>query len=302
MVMFVRELLNERMIKCYDFTIQVVAKYKELFSIGFSQECDLALYSDCIEEIRELVIQEEQLYGNLKKEDVTDFFEIIVPLTNDYSVEYMRFRNKMLFTKDKIESSKINGSDVGIDFIPQGMEFDIFPSIISMLTIRVLKTIKYKIDILTPDNDGDEEFVERLYVHFDRKLLFELCGNELSEIIGLFCDMDIAKIPDISFELLEKQVKRIFKVQNANDAMNTTLLNVAYRCMNEIIGCKNYKNRSKDVFNYLYLITKLEVIMEYMSKKYLLMLSDYCNSLNNTERCLTYATGLVKKKIKEIEG
>ena len=66
MVMFVRELLNERMIKCYDFTIQVVAKYKELFSIGFSQECDLALYSDCIEEIRELVIQEEQLYGNSK--------------------------------------------------------------------------------------------------------------------------------------------------------------------------------------------------------------------------------------------
>ena len=295
----------DRLNECYKVSNEIMSQYKKILFIKLNGMNDDALYNEYIEKIWGLILLENKTFNKLLKADVEYFLSNIDCKYHDkgmdeISLEYLKFRNKISYMRNKLLGYKLSSLELGLKEIPNEFEFDSMAAVTSMMAIKTLKIIKSKIYSLRSDNYNDQKFIDELNNKFAIKLLFEVMCNEILEVLGIFYDLNIDDIPMIDINILEQHFDNKLG-SKGKTAIYDTIFDMAENTIKNILSIKKLRNNPTDVFNYVYLATKLEVIISYLDKDYLSILIEYLESLEEKEiPTIKNVSKLIRQKIKEL--
>lgn len=294
--------LDNQLKICYHYSAIIMQIYKELLrkqSVLENTSISDYTFVEEMTELKEYIVKEYAAYEKLLSYDKNHFLskiDMILNTDGNDSVEYMRYRNKLQFIKNIFMGYRITPSKLKLDNIPNDMRFDIYCAILAVLHISIFKNIKEKLDSLLIDNDQDKKFVESLYIKLDTKLLYKICSNDLFEILALYNDMDIDKIPLVDMTIVINSLSNVYYDMPIDEHVNDILFNLIVSDISIMQNMKQLKNSPDDVFEYSYFTTRIEVIMSYMNKDYLIKLYNYCQNINFNN---IYIHTDVKNKIKK---
>lgn len=299
------ELIPSILNLCYNYSVIIIKKYKNLITTYIEgYEENITYYDEEIEEIKRLILIEHKLYKVLISQPPKELIPQVNLILDKYiyTPEYMRFKNKLQFMKNISYECKITPKDLSLNNIPENLDFDIFLSILAYIYINTFKSMKEKLDSISENRDEFIAYIDSLYKHLHIKLIHKCCGNDLFENIVLFNEMDIDLLPDLDIFKITSHFKKTYKYTNIDDEelINDTLFNLITEDINKIKQIKEISDSPKEILEYLYNITRIEVIISTMNKRTLKNLAIYCNKLrfqnlniaNNIKK-------LVRNQIKE---
>ena len=293
-------ILMDKFKECYEISNKVVSKYNELYSIMCQYFLeDSSIYETYVSDIQGLILEEYKIYKNLTLNDIDIMLAAIEKNKWDEDIVGMRIKSKLESLKRIYTKIKINKYVLKLDIVPNNFNFDIFSSLISFIDIEMMRRVKLKLDKLVADNYNDLSFVNSMYKSFNETMIFQAFNNPLTEVVYFNSNMDIDMIPNIDINNLINFIGEILKLDNdcffsPNDDFLVGLAKITIdRLSNE-----EFDNNPKTILNCLTLITRLEVMIDYLNKDCLNVLLDYCNGINNNQFCINQIVSVLKKRMK----
>ena len=282
------KLLDNDLAICQHYSSIVIILYKKILA-HLNGEMDINCFRDDINELISYIEKENESFRKLLSYDRSTLLSKINfhIQKEDGPPEYLRFVNKLRFIKNIYDDFKITIDKLGIDMISSDMEFDIYSALFSAIYIEIFRNILNKFESLSYDNEQDRAFVNCLFGELNFKIIYRCSCNDLFEIISLHCDMDINKFPDINMDILKKHLAAIYKEANIDEHINDILYNSIVDDITKMQSKYYINNNPEDVFDYLYFTTKLNVVMSYLNKEYLLKLFNYCNINSFNNNCIS---------------
>lgn len=295
------EMLDTELSICQNYSSIVIIMYKKIL-LHLNGQMEIGCFRDDINQLISCVIEEDRSFRKILSYDRSTLLpKIDSHIENeDGSPEYLRFVNKLRFVKSIYNGLKITARELNIDKIPSDMEFDIYSAIFSVIYIDVFRKILDKLESLSYDDEQDELFIGCLFGELNFKIIYRCSCNDLFEMMSLYNDMDINKFPDISMDVLKKSLGSIYKGFDIDSHINDVLYNSIVDDIAKMRWKNNLNNNPEDVFEYLYFITKMNVVMSYLNKMYLSKLLEYCNNngFNNSYIC-SDVKRLIRVKLSE---
>ena len=294
-------ILIDKFKNCYEISSVIVSKYNELYSI-MCEYCleDSSIYESYVSDIWELILDEYNIYNNLTLNDIDVMLRTIEKNTWDEDIVGLRIKSKLESSMKFYTKVRINKYILKLDIIPDCIEFNMFSSLISLIDIEMMRRVKLKLDKLIADNYNDLSFINSLYKEFNEIMIFQALNNNLTEVIYFNSNMDIDMIPNIDINNLVNFIGEILKLDNDYyfSADNDFLVGLAKITIDRLVSEK-FDNNSNTILNCLTLITRLEVMIDYLNKDYLTILLNYCNDVrNDNEFGINQIINVINKRMK----
>lgn len=287
-----KQMLDNDMDICQHYSAMVIILYKKILA-HLNGQMDVNCFRDDINELIEYIDKENEAFRKLLSYDRNTLLPKINFHINKEKgpPEYLRFVNKLRFIGNIYNGFKTTIGKLGINNGPSDMEFDIYSAIFSVIYIEVFRKILNRLESLSYDNEQDEMFVNNLFGELNFKIIYRCSCNDLFEIISLYCDMDINNFPDINMDILKVHLSNVYQeIDDIDGHVNEILYNSIIDDINQMALKNNLDNNPEEVFDYLYFVTKIDVILSYLNRKYLeKLLNDY-NQIkfnNNVIKCNT---------------
>lgn len=289
----------DKLNKCYNIGNLIINKYIDLlsFSIYFGGNKQ---NKNLINEIKSLVIEEYKLYSTMSLDEINKYLVLLADenLYDDKST-ISRMNDKLGNLKEIINGRYFSSGDLNKKTLFGDMKFSIYDVMLSIINIESIKKIKRKIDSLRANNDNDESFVKQL------RYRLELSKNELffslstSEMLSLFADADIDKIENLDVFKLNKLLSKYVDDKYIRDSFYNTAAVYMKNILDRVANLYVDNSNPDDVFNYLSLITRIEILVGYMNKMTLNIIYDYCDMIINKDnkRNIEMVKRLIKAKI-----
>ena len=285
---------------CQHYSAIVIVLYKKILA-HLNGQMDINCFRDDINELIDYIDKENEAFKKLLSYDRNTLLPKINFHINqeDGPPEYLRFVNKLRFIRNIYNGLKITTNKLDINKVTSDMEFDIYSAIFSLIYIEIFRKILNKLETVTYDNEQDEMFVNNLFEELNFKIIYRCSCNDLFEIISLYCDMDINKFPNIKMDVLKTHLSNIYQDDNDIDEhINEILYNSIIDDINQMTLKNNLDNNPEAVFDYLYFVTKMDVILSYLNKKYLEKLLNYYNQTQFNNNFIKYNTRkLIRSKL-----
>lgn len=201
--------------------------------------------------------------------------------------------------KEIINGRYFSSGDLNKKTLFDDMKFSIYDVMLSIINIESIKKIKRKIDSLRANNDNDEFFVKQLRYRLElskNELLFSL---STSEMLSLFADADIDKIENLDVFKLNKLLSKYVDDKYIRDSFYNTAAVYMKNILDRVANLYVDNSNPDDVFYYLSLITRIEILVGYMNKMTLNIIYDYCDMIINEDnkRNIEMVKRLIKSKI-----
>lgn len=290
--------------ECYKISTNIIKYYELLTELEYLGENNTEYYQSINQKLRRLLIDEYNLINQLTQKETNECINKINENPNRimdkvHSRLRRRFKTHLIILKNQ----SIRGKEINISGIPTNMKFDIYDVLESMIRIETLKKIKEKITKLSPQCRKDIKFVKSLQTELNASKISVLSQFSTTEIIGVSFNMNLNKLPQIDMEIISNNFKKVFTKSSTiegMDMLNHIIYYMAEKNIAYLSEITIIQNNPIDVYQYLYRITELEVLISYMNKTALTRFSDYCNStkcinpasLENTKR-------LIKEKLQD---
>ncbi len=94
-------------------------------------------------------------------------------------------------------------------------------------------------------------------------------------MLTIYNDIDIDKIPDININPIYNKLKKIYRVDNVDEHISEVLFKLAVNDISSMCKEGQIVNSPQSIFDYLYFITKFEILLLYMNKNYIQKLYEY---------------------------
>jgi len=287
--------------ECYKISSEVVSKYNELYCImcDYFLE-DSSIYESYVSDIWELILEEYKIYNNLSLADINVILRGFEKKQWDEDIIGLRIKSKIESLKKVYTNIKINKYTLKLDVIPDNLNFNMFSSLISFIDIEMMKRVKLKLDKLITDNYNDLSFVNYMYKGFNEIMIFQAFNNDLTEAIYFNYNIDIDMIPNINIKNLINFIGEILKLDNDYyfSPDNDFIVGLAKITINELVNEK-FDNKPNVILNYLTLITRLEVMFDYLNKDCITILLNYCNDIkNNNEFGINQIISIIRKRMR----
>ena len=280
--------------ECYTISSGIISKYIELTCLPiYTISNDMK--QDKINEIKILVEEEYKIIHSMSKIDIKLCLEKIDNNDNKYDTAVLaRIRNKLEDYNEVLNGNYVTINELGIKNIPKDRMFSSYEIVLSMFNIEIIKRMKDKIYTLNPSCNKDIIFINNLKKQLEASKITFLFNESASELISLYNNIDIEQIPNID---INKIINKISRNINLNNVITSTAAVYTKKILSIISCMPKIKNNPNDVFDYLSLITRLEVLISYLDKNTLNMVYNYCKNITNKENNINMI--LVKKLIKE---
>lgn len=289
----------DKLNKCYNIGNLIINKYIDLlsFSIYFGGNKQ---NKNLINEIKSLVIEEYKLYSTMSLDEINKYLVLLADenLYDDKST-ISRMNDKLGNLKEIINGRYFSSGDLNKKTLFGDMKFSIYDVMLSIINIESIKKIKRKIDSLRANNDNDESFVKQLRYRLElskNELLFSL---STSEMLAIHADMDIDKIENLDVFKLNKLLSKYVDDKYIRDSFYNTAAVYMKNILDRVANLYVDNSNPDDVFYYLSLITRIEILVGYMNKMTLNIIYDYCDMLINEDnkRNIEMVKRLIKAKI-----
>lgn len=301
MNVFMNSNLIKKMKDCFDISDKVVSRYNELYYIML-EHClkDTSIDELYVSDILKLIFDEFDVYNTLSYDEINIFLKVIDNSNLDDNMTFFRFENKLKTLKDMHLNIRINKNILNLDIIPDNLEFYIFESLISLIDIEMMKRLKFKLDDIYVNDYESLSFINSMFREFNEIMFYQCFDNSLSEIIYLKCNMDISKIPFINIKGLITFIDNILKLENDVyfKPIDSTMMSFSKIVIDRLVS-EEFINNPRSIFNFMALITRLEILIEYIDKEGLYALIDYCNEINiSNDFGIENIVNVIKKRIK----
>ena len=301
MNVFMNSNLIKKMKDCFDISDKVVSRYNELYYIML-EHClkDTSIDELYVSDILKLIFDEFDVYNTLSYDEINIFLKVIDNSNLDDNMTFFRFENKLKTLKDMHLNIRINKNILNLDIIPDNLEFYIFESLISLIDIEMMKRLKFKLDDIYVNDYESLSFINSMFREFNEMMIYQCFDNSLSEIIYLKCNMDISKIPFINIKGLITFIDNILKLENDVyfKPIDSTMMSFSKIVIDRLVS-EEFINNPRSIFNFMALITRLEILIEYIDKEGLYALIDYCNEINiSNDFGIENIVNVIKKRIK----
>ena len=301
MNVFMNSNLIKKMKDCFDISDKVVSRYNELYYIML-EHClkDTSIDELYVSDILKLIFDEFDVYNTLSYDEINIFLKVIDNSNLDDNMTFFRFENKLKTLKDMHLNIRINKNILNLDIIPDNLEFYIFESLISLIDIEMMKRLKFKLDDIYVNDYESLSFINSMFREFNEIMFYQCFDNSLSEIIYLKCNMDISKIPFINIKNLITFIDNILKLENDVyfKPIDSTMMSFSKIVIDRLVS-EEFINNPRSIFNFMALITRLEILIEYIDKEGLYALIDYCNEINiSNDFGIENIVNVIKKRIK----
>lgn len=267
---------------CFQYSSIVSLYLNQLLSIcGSMREFDISCCYDVLNDLKEYIDKESQSYEKLlfySKDSLISKIEPIIMNSSD-TLEMLRHRNKLQFTKNIFSGYTIKTKELVLDDIPD-MRFDIFSVLIAFVHIKTFKNLKDKIDNLVINEDKDITYTKTLSVILNKQFVLKSCYNDLLEVLMIYNYLDIDELPDINVNIIVNKFNKIYRDNNGYARFSEVLFKLLVSDLSVMSLEGELINSPKCVFDYLFFVTRFDVILNYMNNEYLWKLYNYCNEIN----------------------
>jgi hypothetical protein len=247
--------------------------YDKLREISCLQNEDSSEYTTIINKLKKSVIAEDMIYDELSLDEATTAYnKLNENKTSDPVGVRMRYKLSQAIIKKQNTSINIELSNM----------------ISSKIIIDVLKRVTLKIAKLSETAVG-EGFIDILLLYNDIYKYSYLTSNSYIEKLALEYEYDILSLPDIHFSDVEKKYGILFVKESSNIA-----LNYIEGSIRELLDMRTDDEHLK-VYVMILEVSRIEVMLPYLNKESLILLSSYLNNLN-----ITPDNDMVFKKIKKL--
>ena len=286
--------------KCYDIGNTIIEKYIELISFSVFWGANNQ-NKELINEIKKLITEEYELYSTMNIDEINLYIKL---LSNeslyDDSSTVSRMQNKLENFSEIHNNRFFSGKELGREDFFGDMKFSIYDIMISIINIDAIKSIKSKIYSLTANTNKDRIFIDELKFRLElskSELLFSL---STSEMIALCSNANIDEINNFNVSKLNSLLQ---KHECADNYLKAAYYNTAVVYMKNILDklsvIYTVGDDAKDVFYYLSLITRIEIIISNMNIDTLSTIYNYCCEITNdsNENSMLIVKRLIKEKL-----
>lgn len=287
--------------KNFDVSYNIIDSYDILAALLYSK--DRNMYDKDIklvlDNLKKLLIKEVNNYNKMDMEDIICYTEEFknIPVSW-YDLADFRIHYRIGCVYDRLIDNTINLNELypelNIDY-----ELGIRDIINSKIEIDVYRLISSKLNNLYLTDNVSKDFQNKLLNLNNQYIVIKLSMRELSEILLLKSDFDIDKMLNIDLSFVEDKI-------STNKGNNIKIIDIVKdKAYNDIISLidklKIMTLDSGDVnniYNNLFSISYIEVLLDYLDINKLIDLCVYCSSinirnsmLNNNLKCI------IKKKL-----
>lgn len=260
--------------QCYINSINTVNLYNELTNYLLRDVTDDS-FSSLIFRLKTSIDKECICYDKLTLSELIEFeSQINLSENNNLSEYIMRIKNKLMFSFEKVYNNSIMNKDLFLN-LDYNLHLSILDLINSKINIDTQKLITKKISSLTADNFDTSNYILLLKDINKVYSINYLNLYEVSERMLINSSFDINKLSTYSFEDIEKRIyaDRNIKVDLKN-MYNNVIFFMALNLLEIIENSKFNQNNILSIYTNLYYVSKLEILLDYLTHSQLLELLD----------------------------
>jgi len=148
----------------------------------------------------------------------------------------------------------------------------------SKFQIDVLKKINELIYTCNTFNYDEELFLNELISYHEASKYTYLTSNNYLELLSLYSDFNIEKIPTLSFEKIEEEYNLSFIEESQPIFIDSITFSI-----DNLFKLDDNNNNIEKVYTMLYNFSEIEVFLSYLTLNSLKIISDYYE--NNLKNC-----------------
>lgn len=262
----------------YIISARLVCLYDKLRELSYNSMDDTDEYNQIINEIKRIIKIENEEYDKLEIEEVNFYLDSICRLGIITAIDE-RYYIKLLNHKKRLSDTPRLDDDSLISLV-----------IDSKMQIDILKKMYELLNRDIADDLEENEFLNELRLYFDASKYAYMTSNNYLEIMALYSNFDVNKIPKLDFYKIEEEFN--FKFINESQSIFIDLITFS---IDNLFKLDNDDNNVEKVFEMLYSFSEVEVFLEYLNKDSLKIISDYYNQ--NKKKCKNIVSQVNVKRL-----
>lgn len=255
--------------------------YNKLREMTFLNDEENPEYNSIINKLKKAVIGEEQIYDEISDDKIINMINYLNKKEKKNNAE-LRMYSRLNHAYHKHHNKEFN--------------IELSNIITSKIIIDVLKMVTLKI-IKLSENNISEEFIEALLTYHHIYKYTYLTSNSFIEKLSLQYEFDILGLPNIEFS----EVEKAFSTKFIEESGNITLEYIK-SSIQELLSIRT-EDKTLETYITLFEVSRIEVMLPYLSKNMLEKLSIYLNSLNisNDNTAFKKIKKIINKRKEELE-
>lgn len=269
--------VSSKIIKCYDMLVSLL-----VFGLD-----DKEKISDLIFKLNKLMDKEFKEYNKLTVNDINNYVEKLSNTSeNLLSLKDMRICFRIASTYDRMRGFSINSKDL-FPHLNVDVELGIIDIVNSKIIIDTYKLICIKLNSLNWYDEKSRLYTERMIDLNLQSAIYKLSMREMSELLVLDSLFDINNIPNISLKIVEDI---LYKKNNKKMDVKLCVRNKSYtdaiNFLNRLQTNRINPDNPVSIYDNLFSVTHLEVLLDYLSIEQLKAISSYYEKINIKDKLI----------------
>ena len=235
--------------------------YEKLRQMSFNLQESDAEYDITVDKLKKCVQGEEQIYHELTDKEISE------------GLAYFK-ENGMHSSIDGRVNYKIN--EIYRERKYRGISVELGNMIASKVMIDVLKNVTNKLLALN-NKEIPEEDIDTLFLYHEMYKYHCLTTNKYIEKLALEARFCILALPTIDFKQIESSFNVFFIENSTQIAYNYIIASIQ-----ELLKLHS-EDKYLNVYLTLFETSRVEIMLPYLNKEYLIKLTNYLNGLNIKE-------------------
>ena len=240
--------MNEGLFKVGTSSVIICATYHRLIELSYANMEDTSEYLELIEKLKIYIKAENELYHNLSKGEVDNYFALINNKTIFNNSIDGRIYTRMTDIKRIYDSNPVIDGNILLSSV-----------ISSKLTIDILKNVEEKIAELYDNMEMNDDDINMLKLYSKRFKFYYLTTNYFIENLALNANFDVKKIPSYSYQDIENR----FNIKFINNIQNN-FYNYVITSLNELSLLKS-ENKYIMIYTKLFEVARIEAMLPYLN-------------------------------------
>lgn len=288
--------------KCYSISDSIIDYYNRLFEMINENKQDSDEFNNILDIISRLTVIEIKQYDKLTMDEIKCIWSEFEQIpSSKLSLCDIRVINKLHISYDKLTKNCIRNNNL-FEFLDENELLSIADIVNSKIMIDSFKLMLKKISELECNSDYEKKLKKEFLLYIMQHALFKLSIGYASEKLSLKNGYNISKIESVDLNQIEDQI--FDATGNKPDLIVFARDNIFADFMDFLNLLENANFDTDDlenIYDNLYFITYMEVIIKYLNKEQLAFVSSYINGINfNNKLIANNIRRLVKTEQDEV--
>ena len=288
--------------RCFSLSFTIINYYDKLLDLLENGKITSRRFNFIIKVIKKLSSLEAKMYNKLTEDELkTIIFHLKQIPDNELSLRDIRVMGRLSIARDKILGNSIVNNDC-FPFLGRNVKLSISDIVYSKIMIDTFLLTLKKISELTCTNDEQRKFAKELNDYNTQHALLKLNLYELSEMVVIDTNYDLTSVKPIDLDEVKRHmVNNRMSGIDLKQLVNDKVFSDFMACLDEFEHTSLDDGDVEGVYDNLYFVSYLEVLLDYLDKNQLNVISSYCNGIKFKNKMISgNVRRLIRNKITSI--